>query len=96
MSESRGIRQLLSISGETLIPLSFAALILGSGYWVNSVDSRIGVAEKRLDVMDMSQEKFQDFVRRHLEEQSEAISEVKVQNSAISAKLDMLTKHSKY
>lgn len=93
MSEGRGVRQLLPINGDTLIPLSFAALILGWGYWINSVDSRIQITEKRLDVMDVDQEKFEEFVRTHLETQSQVMSDVKVQNASISAKLDMLTKH---
>ncbi len=85
------LKRLLVITGETVIPLSFVGIILAWGYWVNSVNSRIEVAEKRLDALDSSQEKFQDFVRQHLEDQSNTISAVKVQTSSISAKLDMLT-----
>jgi len=79
-------RRVFSLTGDTLIPLSLAGSLLAAGVWLNSIDSRIHITEKRLDDFDPYQAKVQE----HLEAQTNALGEIKAQVAAVDARLEML------
>ncbi len=80
------IKKIMSLSGDTAIPLSFIGMIFAAAYWLNSLTARIEAAETQIT----DQSKFEDFSRQHLEDQSRALGEIKAQIAGIDARIEMM------
>lgn len=79
----------LSLSGETLIPVSFLSVVFGAAYWLNGLSSRIEAAEMRAEFSETIQSDFETFAKKHLETQTRDLSEIKAQVAGIDARLDV-------
>lgn len=87
---SEPIKRILALGGDTLIPISFVSAIMGSGWWMNNVTARTDAIETRLEVAEKAQERFKDFAKHNIEEQTKALTEIKVHTAAMDAKLSLL------
>lgn len=75
-------KQLLALSGNTLIPMSAVGLIFGVAYWTNNLATRIEVTEKRMQTYETTENKIDDV--------SSNVSEIKAHVAAIDARLELL------
>ncbi len=83
--------KILSLTNDTLVPLSFVSMILGTSYWVGkNVTARIDATEHSIAAIQGDEGEFRNLMRLQFDEQRRILSEIKAQTAASDARLQML------